>query len=262
MKIATGGTARTYQSRVKLRIFCRCLLGLALLVTASANVRANEIRRSRIALPVQHGRVTAELFEATSPKRRPVIVVLHGAGGTLLDGPEMRRVAQHLAEAGNAVYVVHYFDRTGTLFARDSTMQKNFGLWLETVQDSLAAIQTMRNDRTKIGIYGYSLGAFLALQVASDNQRVAAVVEHAGGVWNSESERLRELPAVLMVHGEQDRRVPFDKYADPLVPILRKRAARVETLFFAAQGHVFAPAAMKEVREAAVQFFWRQLARD
>ncbi len=246
---------------MNLRIFCGCLLGLGLLITASANVRAEEIRRSGIALPVQHGRVTAELFEATSLKRRPVIVVLHGAGGTLLDGPEMRRVAQHLAEAGNAVYVVHYFDRTGTLFARDATMQKNFGLWLETVQNSVVAIQTMRHDQAKIGIYGYSLGAFLALQAASDNPRVAAVVEHAGGVWNGRVEQLGRLPAVLMVHGEKDGRVPFEKYAKPLVPVLRKRAARVETRFFATEGHVFAQAAMKEVREAAAQFFRRQLPR-
>lgn len=239
------------------------MLRWALVVVAIAcpcAAKTAEVTTSKVVLAVGNG-IKAEVFEPMTRQKRSSILVLHGAGGTLLDGPEMRRVAQHLAEAGNAVYLVHYFDRTGTLFARDATMQKNFGLWLETVQDSIVAIQTLRHDQAKIGIYGYSLGAFLGLQAASDNPRVAAVVEHAGGVWNGRVERLGRLPAVLMVHGQQDGRVPFDKYAKPLVPVLRKRAARVETRFFATEGHVFAPAAMKEVREAAAQFFSRQLSR-
>ncbi|MDQ3627136.1 MAG: dienelactone hydrolase family protein, partial [Verrucomicrobiota bacterium] len=121
------------------------------------------ITASTVTLRTPGGAIRAEVFEAPGAARRPVVVVLHGAGGTLFDGPEMRRVSRHLAESGNAVYLVHYFNRTGTLFARDRTMQRNFGAWRETVRDSILAIQELRGDSTPVGIYGYSLGAFLAL---------------------------------------------------------------------------------------------------
>ena len=72
---------------------------------------------------------------------------------------------------------------------------------------------------------------------------------------------IRKMPPVLMVHGERDGRVPFEQYAKPLVPVLRLRAATLETRFFPEEGHVFTPAAMKEVREDAAQFFRRHLRR-
>ena len=84
----------------------------------------------------------------------PVILVLHGAGGTWLDGPEMRRVARQLAEAGNTVYLVHYFNRTGTLAALDAGMQKNFPAWLTTVRDSIKFAQQDSMNPAPVGIYG------------------------------------------------------------------------------------------------------------
>lgn len=214
---------------------------------------------SKISLPLPDGAVEADVFEPARRGRHPVVLALHGAGGILLDGPEMRRVARHLAEEGNAVYLLHYFQRTGTLFAFDSSMQRHFRTWLQTVDGSIRAIQEIRGDSSPIGIYGYSLGGFLALSAAADNSRVGAVVEHAGGVWNGKLEGIVKMPAVLMVHGERDVRVPFAQYAKRLVPVLQRRAAAVEMKFFPDEGHVFTPAAMLKVRAAAAKFFREHL---
>lgn len=216
---------------------------------------------SNLRLAIPGGAIQAEVFESRVEQKRPAVLVLHGAGGTLLDGPEMRRVARHLAAEGNAVYFVHYFERTGTLFALDGTMQRHFRTWLETVRAAIIAVQNARGDSSPVGIYGYSLGGFLALFAASDNPRVGAVVEHAGGVWNGRLEMIRKMPPVLMVHGKRDGRVPFEQYAEPLVPVLRMRAGALETRFFPGESHVFSPAAMKEVREGAAQFFRCHLVR-
>jgi dienelactone hydrolase len=164
--------------------------------------------------------------------------VLHGAGGMLGDGPEMRRMARALADAGNAVYLIHYFNRTGTLFGRDANIQKNFESWLGTVRDSIEFARGRNSNSSSVGIYGYSLGGFLALAAASENPHVAAVVEQAGGVWNGKKQRIGQMPPVFMVHGEQDRRVPFQKYAEPLLSLLRKRGGEVETHFFPSEGHI------------------------
>jgi dienelactone hydrolase len=192
--------------------------------------------------------------------KHPAILVLHGAGGTLLDGPEMRRVARQLAEAGNTVYLVHYFNRTGTVFGFDAGMQQNFSAWLATVRDCIKFAQQDSNEPS-VGIYGYSLGGFLALAAASDNPMVGAVVEHAGGIWNGQAKRIKHMPPVLVVHGEGDQRVPFQKYAQPLVAVLRERGATPTVRFFPGEGHVFTASAMAIVRAKAVEFFRQLLGR-
>lgn len=216
---------------------------------------SNHLTVSKISMQSGGHRIRIDKYEASQTGNRPAILVLHGAGGTLLDGPEMRRVARQLTESGHTVYLLHYFNRTGTIFGFDAGMQKNFPAWLETVRDAIKFVQQDNADGSPIGIYGYSLGGFLALAAASDHPAVGAVVEHAGGIWNGKTERIKHMPPVLVVHGEQDRRVPFQKYARPLVAVLHQRGGIVKTRFFPEEGHVFSAAAMTEVRAAAVEFF-------
>jgi dienelactone hydrolase len=216
---------------------------------------SNSLTVSKISMQSGGHRIRIDKYEASQTAKHPAILVLHGAGGTLLDGPEMRRVARQLAESGHTVYLLHYFNRTGTVFGFDAGMQKNFPAWLETVRDAIKFVQQDNADGSPIGIYGYSLGGFLALAAASDHPAVGAVVEHAGGIWNGKTERIKHMPPVLVVHGEQDRRVPFQKYARPLVAVLHQRGGIVKARFFPEEGHVFSAASMTEVRAAAVEFF-------
>ena len=140
-------------------------------------------------------------------------------------------------------------------------MQKNFAAWLETVRDSIEFAQKDSADKSAVGIYGYSLGGFLALSAASDNPAVGAVVEQAGCIWNGKTECIKQMPPVLVVHGEGDRRVPFQKYAQPLVGVLQDRGGISKTRFFPEEGHVFTASAMSKVRDDAVAFFRQNLGR-
>jgi dienelactone hydrolase len=176
-------------------------------------------------------------------------------------GPDMRRVARQLAESGHTVYLLHYFNRTGTIFGFDAGMQKNFASWLETVRDAIKFVRYDSANRSPVGIYGYSLGGFLAVAAASDNPGVGAIVEHAGGIWNGKTESIGRMPPVLMVHGEGDTRVPFQKYAKQLVAVLRQRGGILKTRFFPGEGHVFSAGAMTQVRAATVEFFREHLPR-
>jgi carboxymethylenebutenolidase len=216
---------------------------------------------SKISMHSGGQRIRIDKYAISANGKRPAILVLHGAGGTLLDGPEMRCVARQLAQAGNPVYLAHYFNRTGTIFGLDAGMQKNFAAWLATVRGCIRFAQRDSADPSPVGIYGYSLGGFLALSVASDNPAVGAVVEHAGGAWNGKVELVKRMPPVLIVHGEKDQRVPFQKYAPPLVGVLRRRGATFKTRFFPEEGHVFTAPAMSKVRQDAVEFFRQHLER-
>ncbi len=204
-------------------------------------------------------KIEADLYASQGTKSRRTIIVMHGAGGMLFDGPRMRPVAEALAVAGDTVYLLHYFDRTGTFYARDPVMQEHFDDWLGTVRDAIAWVQE-REGKARIGVYGYSLGAFLAVAAASDNPRVGAITEQAGGMWNSQEQRVGKMPRVLMIHGLADQRVPFAKYAQPLLRVLHERGGKVETHFFPGEGHVFSDQSMAVVRPEVVRYFARELA--
>ena len=244
---------KTLLVAVAVLVFCFC----SMIFAAESKHRIV----SKISTQSGGHRIRIDKYATSASGKHPAILALHGAGGTLLDGPEMRRVAGQLAEAGNTVYLVHYFNRTGTIFGFDSGMQENFTVWLATVRDCIKFAQLDREDPSPVGIYGYSLGGFLAVSAASDNPAVGAVVEHAGGIWNGKAELIKHTPPILIVHGEGDRRVPFHKYAQPLAGVLRRRGATFKTRFFPGEGHVFTAFAMSKVRDDAAEFFRQHLGR-
>ncbi len=203
-------------------------------------------------------KIRADRYSPVGTQSHRTVIVLHGAGGTLFDGPSMRRVARTLADAGDTVYLLHYFNRTGTIGALDSTMQAHFDEWLQTLRDGIAWVHGREEKGAHpIGLYGYSLGGFLAIAAASDNPLVGAVTEQAGGIWNLEEKRVGKMPPVLMVHGLEDKRVPVEKHAKPLLRVLRARGGHVETDFVPGEGHVFSEAAMAVVRPKVAKFFAR-----
>ena len=211
-------------------------------------------------LPLRAGdpRIAARLPRETCP----CAVVLHGAGGVVFDGPEMRRVARELAANGVRAYVVHYFDGSGVAFTTSTrVLSEHFAEWREVVESALAFAQKQQGTPTqRVGIYGYSMGAFLGIAASSDNPGVGALAEQAGGVWDNEMNRLGRMPPVLMIHGRDDRRVPFDKFAVPLEQTLRARGTPVQTLFFNGEGHGFSPLAQARAQLEAARFIRRRLA--
>lgn len=187
---------------------------------------------------------------------RPVLV-LYGAGGMLFDGPEMTRVAERLATAGFESYQVHYFDRTHTWFARQAVLLKLFPTWRATVEDAVNWVHRERPEAPKIGIFGYSLGAFAAIETARRDPSIGVVVEEAGGFWHGHPEgpTRQPLPPMLVLHGIADTRVPNEKYTQPLLAYLKSHHDRYEKKFFPGEGHVFSAAARAAVRADAVKFF-------
>ncbi|HVF72764.1 MAG TPA: dienelactone hydrolase family protein [Chthoniobacterales bacterium] len=228
----------------------------------AAETREDQVRPERLFFESGGRKIRADRYPPVGKPSHRSVIVLYGAGGMVFDGPSMRRVARSLAANGDTAYLLHYYNRTGSVVAIDSTMQKHFGAWLETVRDGVRWVHRQPgNGARPIGLHGYSLGGFLALAAASDNPLVGAVTEQAGGIWNSEEKRLGKMPPVLLVHGLEDKRVPMEKYARPLLRLLRQRGAKVETEFVPGEGHVFSEAAMTKIRPKVAEFFAQQLKR-
>ncbi len=241
---------------------CRAVGGVCLILGLAGTLQAAQVDAPPESLFFESGgrQIRADHYAPEGTRSGRTVIVLYGAGGMVFDGPSMKRVARTLADAGDTVYLLHYYNRTGSIVAVDSTMMKHFDEWLETLRDGIKwAHGREENGGRRIGLYGYSLGGFLAIAAASDNPLVGAVTEQAGGIWNSEKKRLGKMPSVLMVHGLEDKRVPVEKFAKPLLRGLRARGGHVETDFVPGEGHVFSEPAMAAVRPKVTRFFAREL---
>jgi carboxymethylenebutenolidase len=245
----------------------RIALLLAVLLDGSAWAQQENANTTRFTVRQRHFesggvRILVDVYTPRATgKKRPPILVLHGAGGMLFDGPEMTRVAEALSSAGFEAYQVHYFDRTHTWFARQAVLLKLFPTWLGTVQDAVAWVHSVRPDASSVGIFGYSLGAFAAIETARRDSSIGTVVEEAGGFWHGQPEgpARQPLPPMLVIHGTADTRVPYEKYTKPLIEYLEKHNDPFEKRFYPGEGHDFSVAAGVKVREEAVRYFERHL---
>lgn len=195
-------------------------------------------------------------FEPAVAGKSPVIVLLHGADGPGADKDLLHCAARRFAARGYCVLFVHYFDRTGggkdaeELFKKclDGTATKEqkaasrarFREWKATVRDAVAHARTLPSvDGKRVGLVGFSLGAYLALSVAVDaNLRIAAVVEFFGGLPRKTREGLQWMPPVLGFHGDADRTVPV-KEAEDLRDLLAAKELTGEVQIYQGVGHVF-----------------------
>jgi dienelactone hydrolase len=139
----------------------------------------------------------------------PAVIALHGAGGGVSG---MDLYASTLAAQGFAVYLLHYFDRTGIDSADKPTILRNFPLWMKTLWDAISFVETQPQvDSERIALLGFSLGAYLSLANSAIDHRVKAVVEFFGGMPKEMNLFMRRLCPVLILHGEADPTVPVEE---------------------------------------------------
>jgi carboxymethylenebutenolidase len=166
----------------------------------------------------------------------PAIIALYGAGGSVSG---MERYAALLAAQGFAVYLLHYFDRTGIASADKPTIMRNFPLWMKTLWDAISFVETQPPvDGKRIALLGFSLGAYLSLANSAIDHRVKAVVEFFGGMPKDMNFFMRRLCPVLILHGEADQTVPVEE-AYHLQKLLEKKGIAYEIKIYPGVGHGF-----------------------
>jgi dienelactone hydrolase len=166
----------------------------------------------------------------------PAVIALHGAGGGVAG---MERYASLLAAQGFAVYLLRYFDRTGTESADKSTIIRNFPLWMKTLWDATSFVETQPQvDGKRIALLGFSLGAYLSLANSAIDHRVKVVVDFFGGMPKEMNFFMRRLCPVLILHGEADQTVPVEE-AYQLQKLLEKKKVAYEIKIYPGAGHGF-----------------------
>jgi carboxymethylenebutenolidase len=185
----------------------------------------------------QSKQITIDYFMPKDSGHHPIVCTLHGSGGLANVGH--LQFAQLLADRGFAVFVPHYFECTGTNWADDATIWREFPVWMQTISDALDFAERQAGaDAERIGVVGFSLGAYLALSLATQQKRVKAVVDFFGGMPDHFAELLNGMPPVLILHGEADSVVPVTE-AHKIARMLESRKLPFEMKLYKNAGHGF-----------------------
>jgi carboxymethylenebutenolidase len=191
-------------------------------------------------------------------KRFPAVIGLHGSGG---GHASMADLASLLAEEGFAVYVLHYFDRTGTTEIDGlQTIFRHFPAWMKTLWDAVSLVARQPQvDPHRIGLLGFSLGAYLALSSSAIDSRIQAVVEYFGGMPREMKLFTRRLCPVLILHGDQDKTVPVDE-AYHLQQMFEKKKIAYEMKIYPGVGHGFSGEIWRDASSRTLAFLEKHLA--
>jgi dienelactone hydrolase len=185
----------------------------------------------------------------------PAVIVLHGAGGADAGNRYISHMGRAVATQGFDTFLVEYFDRTGTTYATETLIKMNGPAWLETIHDAIDFLSSREDvDTEHIGIFGYSLGGYLAVAQAAQDERIKAIVELAGGVDAETAASVRRLPPMLIVHGREDQRVSFTNALE-LQSLCEKLRTPVQTLFLPGERHLLSPGAGLVAVRQALHFF-------
>lgn len=204
-------------------------------------------------------RIAVETFFPVGVGCHPAVLVMYGSGGAVVGKGEMTALAGLLAQHGFAAFVVHYFDRTGTLVTGDKGINQHWKAWIETVGDAVDFVAAHpRANPQSIGIFGYSLGAYMAVGQGIRDARIRAVAEKAGGVFEELQGGGTRFPPTLVLHGSEDKRVPVGR-----VTAIKNEARRFGTApeikIYEGEAHGFSPSAQQDGVERTLKFFQRQL---
>lgn len=162
---------------------------------------------------------------------------------------------------GVHVFLVRYFERTGHMWVSPGQIQANFLDWLHTVSDAISyATEQAGVDPRRVGLLGFSLGAYLALALATRDPRIIAVAEFFGGLADPFTADAAKLPPVLVLHGEQDPVVPVEE-ARSLQRLLEQNRIPHEIKIYPGQGHHFTGLAQIDALGRVVEFFRQHLTK-
>ena len=186
----------------------------------------------------------------------PTVIALYGSGG---DHLSMSGPASQLAGQGFAVYVLHYFDRSGVVEIEKSALVRHFPVWMKTLWDAVSFVeQQAAVEPSRIGLIGFSLGGYLAVCGAAIDPRIKVVVEFFGGFPKEMKWFMRRLCPMLILHGESDPIIPLSE-AYYLEEILQSKNIPYEMQIYPGAGHGFDGATWADAKVRSLRFLRKYL---
>ncbi|MBA2622961.1 MAG: alpha/beta fold hydrolase [Chthoniobacterales bacterium] len=204
-------------------------------------------------------KILIDEYPSAKPGTRPAIILLHGSAGLLFPGLDLKKRASALSAQGYAVFVPHFFNRTGQIMVRPSGVHDNLPAWTATVRDAVTYVAAQPNvDANRIALMGHSLGGYLGLAAAAQDGRIDAVVEASGAL---DKTGVTRMPPTLILHGAKDTTVPVAK-AERLEALLLKTGAPYQKHIYPDEKHVLSREAMRDATQRIDRFLAKYFPAD
>ncbi len=216
-----------------------------------------DVERSTDTFTSAGKKVRIERFLPAGEEAHPAVIALHGSTG--MEDVFSDRPARLLAAQGYAVFLLHYFDRTGTTEPTAQEMRTLFPDWMAAVGDAI----TYANDLAEVekdctALVGFSLGGYLALAMAATDPRVKAVIDFCGGMPEELIATNPKLPPTLILHGEEDRSIPVSE-AHRVKQLADRTGSICEMKLYPGEGHYLSTVTMIEAAGRVPEFLRRHL---
>ena len=134
--------------------------------------------------------------------------------------------------------------------------------WVALVRDAATAAQMDERSSGRVGVFGFSLGGYVAVAAASRPLFSALNVFYAG-LPTFYDQPIASLPPLLDIHGDADRAVPLSE-GERLVAAAKQLGGVAELAVFHNEGHGFdldlRNADAAAARQRAIAFASRWLA--
>ena len=171
--------------------------------------------------------VRALIYKPTGPANGAAVVLLHSSEGLNVDAHSFDPHAIQLAARGYHVLVPNYFEARAR---RVPWRAADIRLWEEAGRDAVTYMGTLEGvDPARVGIWGFSLGGFVATDGSAhpdSTARVAIGVATGRDIYEPERGR-RELP-MMLIEGYSTFPIISPATMRDLAADLRRRGATVE----------------------------------
>jgi dienelactone hydrolase len=229
------------------------LFAFSFLLLACA-VLGSELRVRDLVVPHKGNPVPMRCYGTDDEKPRPLIVLLHGAGGFARYAAHYESHAAALVARGYRVCAVFYAEGE----------EGRFDDWVAAASaaiDHLSGIATTKPGG--VGLLGFSRGGYVAVAVAGINPKVRALVGFYGGVLPYAEHRPSRLPPTLILHGDADPVVPVQE-AYALEELAKATAPSYVMKIYPGAGHGFDglpnDSRARDARKRTLEFFATHLA--
>lgn len=176
---------------------------------------------------------------------RPSVLVLHGSSGFAPYFEAYRRYGDALAGVGVDAWLVSYYgpadrieERSGNMALIRSMDTRHRDAWVATVSSVTDAVLARPEAGGRVGLLGFSRGAFLAVTAAARDERITALAVLYGAILAATRPELKRLPPLLALHGSADHDVTPQRGRD-LVETAKRLGGSAEMVIYPGLGHAF-----------------------
>ena len=205
-----------------------------------------------------HGKpIRAIHYRPEGEGRRAAIVMMHGSGGRIRNSGPWHELALRFAGDGYQVLTPLFTDAFPDDGIRPERMME---AWRDVGEHAIDWFIERGVDRRRTGMFGYSLGSYVAVDGALGNSQAAAAIGLAGGVDVYTPRVPRRRIPVLMIRAQNDTHV-LPRNTAAWVDFLREHQVAVRVEVIAGAGHLLRPPEWAEVFTRSAEFYSGNIGR-